>query len=444
MLTIETPTRSALPLPNRRLQWRRHEDLKLLQRERELEAARRICQALFQHINVDELVERALRTALEVVGAEAGSVLLADAKSKQLVFRYVIGGKADLLHGTAIPWDKGIAGAVFHSGEAAVISDVSQDGRHFSDIDAHTGYKTRDMIVLPLKRWEGEPIGVLEVLNKREGRLDQDDVAILSIISALSSETIEQARLFEEAKLAEVVRILGDIGHDVKNLLQPVVTATGLLQTELDELFDGLPAMEQSKAAASHEMCNEMIGMLRDTTKRIQDRMKEIADCVKGLSVPPMFASCRVADVVGHVMKTLGKYAEERGLALRTEGLDDLPVILADEDRLFNAFYNLVNNAIPEVPAGGSITVRGRAKPDAGVLLLEVADTGRGMSPQVLARLFTPRAISSKAGGTGLGTKIVKDVVDAHGGQITVDSEEGKGTTFHLLLPIRPPNCSAH
>lgn len=442
MLTAQTPTRPASPLPNRRLQWRRHEDLKLLQRERELEAARRICQALFQHINVDELVERALRTALEVVGAEAGAVLLADAESKQLVFRYVIGGKADLLHGTAIPWDKGIAGAVFHSGEAAVISDVAQDGRHFSDMDAHTGYKTRDMIVLPLKRWEGEPIGVLEVMNKREGRLDQDDVAILSIISALSSETIEQARLFEEAKLAEVVRILGDIGHDVKNLLQPVVTATGLLQSEMDELFDGLPAMEQSKTAASHEMCNEMIGMLRDTTKRIQDRMKEIADCVKGLSMPPMFSSCRVVDVVGHVVKTLGKYAEEKGLVLRAEGLDDLPVILADENRLFNAFYNLVNNAIPEVPAGGSITVRGRAKPDAGVVLLEVADTGRGMSAEVRACLFTARAISGKAGGTGLGTKIVKDVVDAHGGQISVDSEEGKGTIFHLLLPIRPPSCS--
>ncbi|TAL09586.1 MAG: hypothetical protein EPO02_09740, partial [Nitrospirae bacterium] len=139
MVTIQTPTQAAVSFPNRRQQWRRHEDLKLLQRERELEAARRICQALFQHINVDELVERALRTALDVVGAEAGSVLLADLESKQLVFRYVIGGKADLLHGTAIPWDKGIAGAVFQSGEAAVIGDVSRDDRHFSDMDAHTG-----------------------------------------------------------------------------------------------------------------------------------------------------------------------------------------------------------------------------------------------------------------------------------------------------------------
>ena len=254
-------TQSSPPVSseNRRRVYRRHEDLQLLQRTRELEAARRICQALFQHIEVDELVERTIRTALEVVGAEAGSILMADPETRQLVFRYVIGGKADALHGIGIPWDKGIAGAVFHSGEPVVSSDVTKDDRHFSEVDTRTGYQTRDMIVLPLKRWGGEPIGVLEVLNKCEERLDSNDVAILTIISALSAETIEQARLFEEAKLAEVVRILGDIGHDVKNLLQPVVTATGLLQREIDDLYAGLPAAELRKAQASHDLCNEVM-----------------------------------------------------------------------------------------------------------------------------------------------------------------------------------------
>jgi len=442
MLIDQTQSRRPLPFENRRREYRRHEDLKLLQRERELEAARRICQALFQHINVEALVEQAIRTALDVIDAEAGSVLLADPESKQLVFRYVVGPGAGALHGTPMPWNKGIAGAVFQSGEPAVISDVTQDDRHFTDIDALTGFKTRDMIVLPLKRWGGEPIGVFEVLNKRVGRLNQDDVAILTIISALSAETIEQARLFEEAKLAEVVRILGDIGHDVKNLLQPVVTATGLLRSEIDELYDGLPATEQNKAKASHALCNEVLDMLYDSSSRIQDRMKQIADCVKGLSAPPQFAPCRVVDVVNYVVKTLGMLAGERGVSLRTEGLETLPPILADETRLFNAFYNLVNNAILEVPAGGSVTIRGYARPEAEVIHLEVADTGRGMPQEILKNLFTTRAISRKAGGTGLGTKIVKDVVDAHGGQITVESEEDVGTAFHICLPFHQVNSA--
>lgn len=67
---------------------------------------------------------------------------------------------------------------------------------------------------------------------------------------------------------------------------------------------------------------------------------------------------------------------------------------------------------------------------------VSIADTGRGMPPEVLESLFTARAISRKPGGTGLGTKIIKDVVDAHRGQITVRSEEGAGTTFTLLLPV--------
>jgi len=442
MLNEQTATQNALSSLERRRQCRRLEDAKLLQRQRELEAARCISLALFQRINVNELMEQVLRTALEVIGAEAGSILLADPVRRQLIFLYVIGSKAEVLHGAAIPWDKGLAGAVFHSGKPVVCSDIGQDPRHFSLLDLLTDYKTTDMIVLPLKRWDGNPIGVLEVLNKRQGRLDQDDMAILTVISALSAETIEQARLFEEAKLAEIVRLLGDIGHDAKNLLTPLVVATQMLQLELNELFSELPPSGASKAQASHERCNEVIAVLRGTTTRLQNRMKEIADCVQGVTVPPEFTRCRIAHVVNYVFKTLGTLAGEKGITLRTEGLETLPAILADENRLFNAFYNLVNNAIPEVPAGGSITIRGHAEPDAGVVVIEVADTGRGMPPHVRAHLFTARVISRKPGGTGLGTKIIKDVVDVHGGQITVDSEEGQGTTFRILLPLCPPGCA--
>ena len=147
--------------------------------------------------------------------------------------------------------------------------------------------------------------------------------------------------------------------------------------------------------------------------------------------------------MVAGVLKTLGVLAKDKGLALRAEGLDGLPLVLADERRLYNAFYNLVNNAIPEVPAGGSITISGRAEPEAGAIVIAVADTGRGMPPEIRDHLFTRRSISLKAGGTGLGIKIVKDVVDAHGGEITVESRAGQGTTFFLRLPLQPPGSSA-
>lgn len=423
------------PTSERRRLHRRTEDFRLLQRDKELEAAQRTCQALFQHHRVDELVEQVLWTALEAVNAEAGSILLADHDHRRLVFQYVVGQKSERLQGTSFPWHQGIAGSVFLSGEAAVIQDVKQDPRHFADVDLLTGYTTHDMITVPLKKWEGAPIGVLNVLNKRDGVLDMNDLAHLTIIGAVAAVAIQQARLFEEAKLAELGRLLGDIGHDLKNLLQPLVMGLEVLKEEITDIVRSAPT---EKAKQSEALCQDEFNLVEETCARIQDRVKQIADCVKGLTSAPKFAPCRLSDVVETVFRTLRVVADEKGLMLRAEGLDSLPEILADECRLFNAFYNLVNNAIAEVPSGGRISIHAQEESDPRFVRVAVSDTGRGMPPEVVQSLFSSRAISRKPGGTGLGTKIVKDVVDAHRGEVTVQSRVGKGTVFSLKLPRNP------
>ena len=198
-----------------------------------------------------------------------------------------------------------------------------------------------------------------------------------------------------------------------------------------------------SQVKPSQDLTHELIEMIRRGAGRIHDRVKEIADSVKGLTRAPQFAPCRMADVVSSVYATLRVLADESQVALHVEGLEDLPVIRADESRLFNALYNLVNNAIPEVPSGGSVTVKGEADRAREHIVVSVLDTGKGMSPEVRDSLFTYQAVSRKVGGTGLGTKIVKDVVDAHGGTITVESQLGVGTAFHITLPVEGPSVHA-
>ena len=232
--------------------------------------------------------------------------------------------------------------------------------------------------------------------------------------------------------------MMGDITHDIKNLLQPIVCGAGILQAEINQLLNYLPAIELTRAMASRELCNEVIQTLQDDAHRIQDRVREIADAVKGVSTPLDFSACEVAGIVSTVFRSLGILAQKRHVRLLTENLELLPLIVADQRRLYNAFYNLINNAIPEVPAGGSVTVCGQPPTSEGEIVVSVIDTGGGMPPDVRDRLFTKRAISTKPGGTGLGTKIVKDVVDAHGGTIWVESELGVGTKIHLRLPNAP------
>ena len=243
-------------------------------------------------------------------------------------------------------------------------------------------------------------------------------------------------RLLEEAKLAEVSRRIADIGHDVKNMLTPIHMGMQLLEDELDEHFKSLPDTGHAHTSTTQALFKDIIGMTRRGSSRIQMRVKEIADAVKGSSSPPQFAACHLGKIVDSVLDALRLHAGEREVALQTRGLDDLPILRADEQRLFNALYNLVNNAIPEVPHGGSVTITGALSPSGKEILLSVEDTGRGMSPDVLRSLFTYQVVSRKPGGTGLGTKIVKDVVDAHGGTIRAESTEGRGTTFTIWLPI--------
>jgi signal transduction histidine kinase len=409
----------------------------LLHSKAQLAAIERVSHALFHTIDLDQLVETTLRIALEEVDAEAGSILLADHETEQLIFQYSIGAKP-VPRGTAIGWGSGISGAVFQSGSPRLTNQMQEQAGHNSQIDRATGFTTRDMITVPLRRWRSEPIGVMNILNKRTGQLDEQDLGLLTIISAFAALAIQQARQFEDAKKAEVVTLLGDIGHDLKNLLTPVQAGVELLRDVTKELFGTMDSATLTQNTANKKFCDESVEIAQNGIRRLHERVKEMADCVKGLSSPPNFSPCPLGAVVHEVFQTLIILAKKKQIALRTEGLDSLPVIEVDERRLYNAFYNLINNAIPETPPGGSITVRGHHDPGASHIALSVTDTGCGMPAHIRERLFSARAVSTKKGGTGLGTKIVKDVIDAHHGKIWVESDPGLGTTFHMQLPLDP------
>jgi signal transduction histidine kinase len=220
----------------------------------------------------------------------------------------------------------------------------------------------------------------------------------------------------------------------------PLVAGTDLLADEIDDVFRHLPTMGRARAEQSHSACEEVITMFRNTSRRIQDRMKAIADYAAVTRVSQKFEPCQLGRIAESVVKSLRAAAEQRRVTLRTEGLHGLPAIAGDEARLYSLLYNLVNNAIPEVPPHGLVTISGSHEAGDDSIRLRVTDTGNGMPAEIRDHLFTNRLVSNKTGGTGLGTKIVKDVVDMHGGRITVESEQGRGTTFEIRLPIEGPD----
>lgn len=431
-----------------------------LQRQRrQIDAVARISEALHTKTRLDDLLRETLQVALESVDANAGSLILYEPERDKLVFRYVIGDAASFLTGFAMEPNKGIAGAVFQTGQAQISADVSKDARHNREVDKQSGFVTKNIMTVALKTRDGKPIGVMQVLNKSEGVFTNQDLEVLAILGHQAATAIENARLHEEARLAEVVKLMGDISHDIKNMITPVITCAQTLEILFQQLFedlDGIYARYQESAPQMvadvqqaleflRSFYPEAIEMFNDGATATQERVREIADCVKGIVAQPRFELLDVNTVVMRVIKPLGLVAEKHKVHLRVERGAVQPTMI-DQKQLYNAIYNLVNNAIPETPEGGSVTIRtymGRDGefPDGGCVVVEVADTGRGMPEEVRVRLFTENAISTKPTGTGLGTKIVKNVVDAHQGKISVESEVGKGTTFTMRLPLRtePP-----
>ena len=171
---------------------------RLARRERELRAVHRISAALHAETGLDDFIQQALFAAIDCLEASAGAVLLHDPESNRLVFRYVHGPTCEVareLTGRSIDPRTGLAGHVFQTGNGLVTQDADGDPRHSDEIDVVTHYETRDMVTAPLKSTQGRCIGVIQVLNRREGHFDDRDLKMLEILAGEAASCIETSRL---------------------------------------------------------------------------------------------------------------------------------------------------------------------------------------------------------------------------------------------------------
>jgi sigma-B regulation protein RsbU (phosphoserine phosphatase) len=171
----------------------------------EVAALKRIIEitgALNSTLNVDELLEMIMRSASELLNAETSSLLLLDEESGDLVIHVATGEPGERVERRHVPPGKGIAGSVLESGEATVVADAKKDDRFYGVMDDATGFETKNMLALPLKVRD-QSIGVVEVINKRDGEWTDDDKALAGALANQAAIAIDNARLY--AKLADAV-----------------------------------------------------------------------------------------------------------------------------------------------------------------------------------------------------------------------------------------------
>ncbi|MCY1045096.1 PAS domain-containing sensor histidine kinase [Corallococcus sp. bb12-1] len=240
---------------------------------------------------------------------------------------------------------------------------------------------------------------------------------------------MEQAWRFmlEKSQQATRVRdeVLRIVAHDLRAPLNVIALSAGVLRKELPEsraLQRPLDSLEKS---------------LQRANRLIQDLLDVARLEGGGLSVERELLD--VAPLVREAVELHRALAEAKSLQLVAVVPEGLPTVFADRERALQIFSNLVGNALKFTPEGGSITLRVRA--EGGQVRFSVRDTGPGIPPEDLPHLFEPfwQAHAKRKEGAGLGLAIVKGLVEAHGGQLGVESHPGAGSTFFFTLPAQPP-----
>jgi len=406
--------------------------------------------ALIANFDLPRLLDLIVSTAIEVTGADRGSVMLVDEDGKTLsvkAAKAVDPGVAEPA-ASGVRIGEGIAGRVALTGKPLLLRRGETQmalrtlRRREGDISS--------AISVPL-RIEDRIVGTLNVNEyKRAVEFGEEEVRALTVFADQAALALEKAQLYRDSqrqlekllsvldelsrtqaqllhseKLASLGVLAGGVAHEINN---PLMVILG--RTELMLMDDGVPSeitRNLETIRVETERIAEIVhGLLMFSRKSRQEKI-ETVDVNEVLERTLMLSEHQLA--VGNV-RVIKEFDPK------------LPPIQANPGQLQQVFMNLIINAHHAMPEGGELTVRTGPVPQRR-LFIEIEDTGCGIAQEDLNRIWDPFFTTKEEGkGTGLGLSVSRNITENHGGMIGVESTVGVGTLFRVVLPESPPQPS--
>jgi signal transduction histidine kinase len=379
-----------------------------------------IGQQLNSTLDLASLLRKIVAAATEITTTEAASILLLDPSTGELRFEASSNLTPQELDEISVPMEGSIAGWIVTHGEPRVIEDVSQDPSFYKKVDDTIEFRTRNILGVPM-RTHNKVIGVLEAVNKRSGEsFNEHDINTLTTLASQAAIAIENARLFQQSDfIAEMV-------HELRTPLAALKASTTLL------LRPDLPGDRRE----------DIIYTMQGETERLIRMTSEFLDLARLESGRTRLdiTEFDLYKLMQECVEVVTPQANDRGVVIQ---IDDLRLkVKADRGKVKQVLLNLLTNAIKYNREKGRIHIRfEKVLEQAGMFAqLSVTDTGFGISKENQKHMFQKfYRVADTAGftqGTGLGLAIAKHIVEAHDGQIWLESESGEGTTFFVTLPL--------
>jgi signal transduction histidine kinase/HAMP domain-containing protein len=311
----------------------------------------------------------------------------------------------------------------------ALVLNDDVDNSPTAGVDLQLGVKN---LMYVWVRHKGDLIGAIRVANKKSGDFTEEDVNPLAILANNLSVALENSKLYEDlkkqmqelqnaqeqliqaAKLVAIGELASNVAHEINNPLTSILGYAELIkeETDLNSIMKDVDVIESESLRA-----RDIVHQLLEFSRKRPVEMKRID----------------INEILGEVIGLVQLQLKDTQITIR-EDFGDVPNTQGDPNQLKQVFLNLMNNAVFAMQNEGTLGVSTRAV--AGSIHVAVTDTGRGIPQELLPRIFEPFFSTKQEKGTGIGLSVSYKIVQSHKGRLDVESKEGKGSTFTVVLPI--------
>lgn len=423
-------TQAAIAIENTRLyeESKRHVE--------ELTVLHNIDVAITSTLDLDQVLETVYEQVSGVMNAPTFYIALYDEDKGEIHARLAV-DRGEHLPPFTLRGDGGLFGWVVHTRRPLWIKDRDQETLPVPAITV--GTPARSMMTVPLIVRD-KVVGVISAQSLQPHAFDEDHWRLFCGIADQVAIAVENARLYQrlEAQAQELARAYDELREIDRLRVQLVQNVSHEFRTPLSLIKGYTELLLGEELGSISDGQRAALQIVRERTATLSRLVHNLTMLQSAPQEAMMLVPVSLVEVVRHVLAESQHSAEEAGIVFHEELPAELPPMMGDPEQLKLALSHLVDNAIKFSPGGGTVTVR--AWDEQTKVYVAVKDEGIGIPAEHLGRIFerfyqVDGSTRRRFGGVGIGLAVVCEIVEAHGGSVTVESEPGKGSTFTIWLP---------